>query len=91
MGELGVTLIVVGVWVLAAGSAGFVGSIVVKYLRDRQAAKRGAKDRLDPSGVERRVTAEPGVESAASPALALARAASSFTDREMTQVASTAA
>ena len=91
MGELGVTLMVVGAWVLAAGSAGFVGSIVVQHLRGRQAAKRGAKDRLDPSGVERPVTAEPGVESAASPALALARAASSFTDREMTQVASTAA
>ena len=86
MGALGVTLVVVGAWVLAAGSAGFVGSIVVQHLRDRRAAKRGAMDRLDPSGVERRVTAEPGVESAASPALALARAASSFTDREMTQV-----
>ena len=91
MGELGVTLIVVGAWVLAAGSAGFVGSMVVQHLRGRQAAKRGAKDRLDPSGVERPVTAEPGVEPVASPALALARAASSLTDREMTQVASTAA
>ena len=91
MGELGVTLMVVGAWVLAAGSAGFVGSIVVQHLRDRRAAKRGAKDRLDP-GVERHVTAEPGVERAAGPASALALAgASSSTDREMTQVASTAA
>ena len=64
--------------------------IVVQHLRGRQAAKRGAKDRLDSSGVERPVTAEPGVEPVASPALALARAASSLTDRKMTQVASTA-
>ena len=92
MEELGVTLMVVGAWVLAAGSAGFVGSIVVQHLRDRQAAKRGAMDRLDPSGVERHVTAEPDVERAAGPASALALAgASSSTDREMTQVASTAA
>ena len=92
MEELGVTLMVVGAWVLAAGSAGFVGSIVAQRLRDRRAAKRAANDHLDSSGVERRVTAEPGVEPAASAALALARAgASSFTDREMTQVASTAA
>ena len=91
MGELGVTLIVVGVWVLAAGSAGFVGSIVVQRLRDRPAAKRAAKDRLDPSGVERPMTAEPGAALSANPALVLARAASSLTDREMTQVASTAA
>ena len=91
MTELSVTLLVIGAWVLTAGSAGFAGSLLVQRLRDRQAAKRAAKDRLDPSGVERPMTAEPGVEPMTSPALALARAASSLTDREMTQVASTAA
>ena len=92
MWELWVTLMAVGAWVLAAGSAGFAGSFLVQRLRDRQTARRAAKDRFDPSGVERQLSAEPGVEPAASAALALARAsASSFTDREMTQVASTAA
>ena len=92
MGELGVTLMVVGAWVLAAGSAGFAGSFLVQRLRDRQTARRAAKDRLDPSGVERPVIPEPGVEPATSPALAFARAgASSLPDREMTQVASTPA
>ena len=92
MWELWVTLMAVGAWVLAAGSAGFVGSILVQRLRDRQAAQRIAKDRFGPSAVERLVIPEPGVELATSPALAFARAgASSLPDREMTQVASTPA
>ena len=92
MWELWVALMVVGAWVLAAGSAGFVGSIVVQHLRSRQAAKRGAKDRLDPSGVERPVTAEPGVAPAANPALVLVRASGpAFADREMAHATSTTA
>ena len=65
MWELWVALMVVGAWVLAAGSAGFVGSFLVQRLRDRQVAKRGAKGLVDPSGIERPVTAEPGVAPAA--------------------------
>ena len=83
MTELEVTLMAIGAWVLAAGAAGFAGSFLVQRLRDRQAAKRGA---------ERHVTAEPGVEPAASPALVLVRASGpAFAELEMAHAASTAA
>ena len=84
MTELWVTLMVVGAWSLTAGSAGFAGSLLVQRLRDRQAAKRVAEDRLDPSGVERHVTGEPGVTPASDPARVLAPAGGpAFADREM--------
>ena len=74
MWELWVVLMVAGAWVLAAGSAGFVGSFLVQRLRDRQVAKRVTKDLVDPRGVERPVTDEPGVAPAANPALVFVRA-----------------
>ena len=92
MTELWVTLLVIGAWVLTAGSAGFAGSLLVQRLSGRQAAKRDAKDRLDPSGVERPVTAEPGAAPAANPALVLVRAGGpAFADRELAPATSTAA
>ena len=92
MWELWVALMVVGAWVLAAGSAGFVGSFLVQRLRDRQTAKRVAKDLVDPSGVERPVTAEPGVVPASNPALVLVRASGpAFADREMAHATSATA
>ena len=92
MWELWVVLMVVGAWVLAAGSAGFVGSFLVQRLRDRQVAKRVAKDRLDPSGVEGPVTAEPGVAPASAPALVLVRASGpALADREMAHATSATA
>ena len=81
MWELWVTLMAFGAWVLAAGSAAFVGSFAVQRLRDHQAAKRSAK-----------VTAEPGVAPAPSPALALVRASGpAFADREMAHATSATA
>ena len=74
MWELWVVLMMVGAWVLAAGSAGFVGSFLVQRLRNRQVAKRVAKDLFDPSGVERPVTAELDIVPASDPALVLVRA-----------------
>ena len=92
MWELWVVLMVVGAWVLAAGSAGFVGSFLAQRLRDRQVAKRVAKDLVDPSGVERPVTAEPGVAPAADPALVSVRASGpAFADREMAHATSATA
>ena len=92
MWELWVALMVVGAWVLAAGSAGFVGSFLVQRLRDRQTAKRVAKGLVDPSGVERPVTAEPGVVPASNPALVLVRASGpAFADREVAHATSATA
>ena len=92
MTELWVTSIVVGAWMLAAGLVGVVGSFLAQRLGDRRLAMRVAKERFGPGSVERSVTTEPGVEPAASPAVALARAgAPSFADREMARVTSTAA
>ena len=76
MTELGVTLVAIGAWVLAAGAAGFVGSFVAQYLHDRQAAGRVAEDRFDPSGVERPVTANSGAALPSAPASVLVPAAS---------------
>ena len=92
MWELWVALMVVGAWVLAAGSAGFVGSFLAQRFRDRQVAKRVAKDLVDPSGVERPVTAEPGVAPAANPALVFVRASGpAFADRDMAHATSATA
>ena len=92
MWELWVALMVVGAWVLAAGSAGFVGSFLVHRFRDRQTAKRVAKDLFDPSGVERPVTTEPGVAPAANQVLVLVRASGpAFADREMAHATSATA
>ena len=92
MWELWVVLMVVGAWVLAAGLAGFVGSFLMQRLRNRQVAKRVAKDFFDPSGVERPVTAEPGVAPAANPALVFVRASGpAFADREMAHATSATA
>ena len=92
MAELGVTLMAVVAWVLAAGAVGFVGSFVVQHLRDRQAAKRVADDRFDPRGVERTAVAQPGVAPASDPALVLVRASGpALADREIAHATSTAA
>ena len=92
MWELWVALMVVGAWVLAAGSTGFVGSFLVQRFRHRQTAQRVAKDLVDPSGVKRPVTAEPGVAPAANPALVLVRASGpTFADREMAHATSATA
>ena len=92
MTELGVTLMAIGAWALAAGSAGFVGSFVVQLLRDRQAAGRVVEDRLDPSGVERPVTAGSGTAPASDPAVVLLQTSGpAFADREMAHATSTAA
>ena len=92
MTELGITLMAIAAWALAAGSAGFVGSLLAKRLRDRQAAKRAADDGFDASGVEGPAVAEPGVAPASDPALVLVRASGpAFADRELAPAASTAA
>ena len=92
MWELWVVLMVVGAWVLAAGSAGFVGSFLVQHLGDRQVAKRVAKHLVDPSDDERPVTTESGVAPAANPALVFVRASGpAFADREMAHATSTTA
>ena len=91
MTELGVTLMAIGAWALAAGSAGFVGSFVVQRFRDRQAAKRAAKD-FDASGGERPVTAASGLAPTSDPSLVLVRTSGpAFADREMAHATSTAA
>ena len=77
MWELWVTLMAVGAWVLAAGSAGFVVSFAVQRLRDHQAAKRAAQD---------------GVAPAPNPALVLVRASGpAFADREIAHATSATA
>ena len=92
MWELWVALMVVGAWVLAAGSAGFVGSFLVQRLGDRQVAKRVAKHLFDPSDDERPVTTESGVAPAANPALVFVRASGpAFADREMAHATSATA
>ena len=92
MTELGATLMAIGAWALAAGSAGFVGSFLVQRARDRGAAGRVAEDHFDPSGVERSAVAEPGVASTSDPALVVVRPGGpAFADREMAQATSTAA
>ena len=83
MTELWVTLLVIGAWALAAGSVGFVGSLLVQWVRDRQTAKRR---------VERPVTADSGVAPAPDPALVLVRARGpAFADRALAPATSTAA
>ena len=90
MTELWVTLMAAGAWALGASLAGVAGSFLVQRLGDRRLAMRVAKEHLGPRGAERPVTAERGVEPAASSALAFAGAgAPSFADREMAHATST--
>ena len=92
MTELWVTSIVVGAWVLAAGLVVVVGSFLVQRLGDRRLAMWVAKERFGPGGVERAVTAEPGVVPVSNPAWVLVRASEpAFADREMAHTTSTAA
>ena len=51
MTELGVTSIVVGSWVLAAGLVGIAGSFLAERLGDRQLAMQVAEQRFDASSV----------------------------------------
>ena len=92
MTELGVTLMAIGAWALAAGLAGLVGSVVLQRVRDRQAAGRVAEHRSDARGLELAVTADPGVAPASGPALVRVRASGpAFAEREMAHATSTAA
>ena len=92
MWELWVALMVAGAWVLAAGSAGFVGSFLVPRLDDRLLAVRVAREFSRPNAVEPIASTESGPEPTASSTLALAEAGrSSSANREMAHATSATA